>query len=350
MKKEKLEQVWTYLAKTWESKEITLNKVTTLDEEYTGKEQETYYLLELTNSGNYIDPNKKFEKYPGVEEIKLTIENLIIEYGKSTDDIELNHEKEVFDYFGLSDNIRTDLHKHGIDYERTEKEWLFRLDRKWIGNNDLNIEIIKKWYNMYDDHWLVNLKGITQENFEEEVLDIDNFLNLMEQAELRVKVINESFENTFVLSRISDKDKKLRSLFNSISRWRAISNVKKIKKYIDSLENILDIAEAHHKESVIQALKNKKAWLWTVEIPMGFWWDYDEQIINWKFTIDGDTLHLDTTWSHPGTDKYFTIPFSELEEDWSLADYKLEEYKNNLMIEYRNEVAKEKKDHTNDSW
>jgi hypothetical protein len=35
--------------------------------------------------------------------------------------------------------------------------------------------------------------------------------------------------------------------------------VKKIKKYIDSLENILDIAEAHHKESVIQALKNKKA-------------------------------------------------------------------------------------------
>jgi hypothetical protein len=40
----------------------------------------------------------------------------------------------------------------------------------------------------------------------------------MEQAELRVKVINESFENTFVLSRISDKDKKLRSLFNSISR------------------------------------------------------------------------------------------------------------------------------------
>ncbi|MBT3726810.1 hypothetical protein HOG21_03800 [bacterium] len=47
---------------------------------------------------------------------------MIIEYGKSTDDIELNHEKEVFDYFGLSDNIRTDLHKHGIDYERTEKE------------------------------------------------------------------------------------------------------------------------------------------------------------------------------------------------------------------------------------
>ncbi len=338
----KSEEIWEYISFEWSSRAILLTKMETLSKEITGKEQETYFLVELEDSEKHHAKSIKFAEYPTKIQINKAKKELLLKYGNNEKAIE--HEKEVFKEFWLSEEVRKDLHAHGLDYEMTKKHGLLRLDRKWIGDNEINIEIVKDKYNIHDDHGKVNFKNISKDKVEDIVFEIDRFLRLMEQSEIKVNVINESFENTFILSRVASKDKKLRSTYNSINAWRAISTEKKIKSCIEKLELYLDIWEQQHREAVKKALANLKPWSWHVEMPQATPGDYDWMTFEGKFLIEWGTIHLDTTWSQPGTDKYFMVPYEDLEEDGSLSEEKFEEYKQNLRRQYYNEVYEAKED------
>jgi len=322
--------IWTYKIplENWKSYDIVLKKWIT-------------WKLEVELDWEwFIDDLDQNVEWTTLNDIKKAITLLIQKKEAEIKETDSYKEKQIIKNIGLSREelniIASDL---DAEYNNLkEKDWnqVLEIDR-W-GTNDINIWI-KDWkIFINDDSWLININNLSKLELRQTIIDSWTYLWVIE--ELDDKIRNQKD--------LTPEEQKLKDY---LKRHNKINSKVELKKIMWDLDNNLqwvkeEAKEIEEKNNKFREILNKleKDWIiWetTIKIDSG---DYKWKKFDLNFEIDWDKLILDSAWNQPGTDKEIQINIDKIV--WKTNDQIMEyinSLKNKLIAEYKNQVAKQKK-------